>query len=73
MPKVSTLPKYGNQQIKELIMEYIHSQRDRKILYRRLVDGIQLERLAEEFGLTPRRLSDIIHEGEKELFSHLPG
>ena len=73
MPKVSTLPKYENTQIKALIMEHIHSQRDRRILYRRLVDGITFEKLAEEFNLTPKRIRDICHDSEDELFSHLPG
>lgn len=45
---------YSNSQIERVIDEYIHSERDRKILKRRLVDGICYEPLAEEFGLSVR-------------------
>ena len=64
---------YTNSQIKALIMEYIHSQRDRKILYRRLVDGITYEALAEEFQMSPRQIRNIIYKNEKILFAHFPG
>ena len=30
--------EYKNSQVRELIAEYIHSERDRKILERRLID-----------------------------------
>ena len=65
--------EYSNSQIKELILEYIHSQRDRKLLYRRLVDGITFERLAEEFELSPKQVRVIVHKQEQILFAHLPG
>ena len=32
--------EYSNSQIREIIGEYIHSERDRAILSRRLIDGI---------------------------------
>ena len=65
--------EYTNSQIRDLIREYIQSERDRKILYRRLVDGITFERLAEEFDLSVKQTRNIVHKGERELFSHLPG
>lgn len=65
--------EYTNSQIKELICEHIHSQRDRKILFRRLVDGITYERLAEEFDMSTVQVKRIIYKAEEKLFSHLPG
>ena len=56
---------YTNSQIKTLICEHIHSQRNRKILFRRLVDGITYERLAEEFSLSASQIKRIIHRCEK--------
>ena len=44
--------EYTNSQIAALIDEHIHSQRDRAILKRRLIDGICYEPLAEEFDLS---------------------
>ena len=65
--------EYTNSEIKALILERIHSARDRKILYMRLVDGITYERLGEEFQLTPRQIKNIVHKAEKILFPHLQG
>ena len=48
--------EYTNSQIRELIAEYIHSERDRCILRRRLIDGMTFEKLAEEFEMSPRQI-----------------
>ena len=60
--------EFKNSQIRELIAEYIHSERDRRILERRLIDGITYERLAEEFEMSPRQMRTIVHKAEKTLF-----
>lgn len=67
------MPEYTNSQIKALIDEYIHSERDRAILYRRLVDGICYEPLAEEFDMSDRQIKTIVYRCEKELYKHIPG
>ena len=64
--------EYTNSQIRDLIAEHIHSERDRKILQRRLIDGITIERLSEEFGLSPRNVRYILQKNENFLFSKLP-
>lgn len=64
--------EYTNSQIRDLIREYIHSERDRRLLFRRLVDGVTFERLAEEFDLSPRQVRTIVHRCETVLFRHLP-
>ena len=64
--------EYTNSQIRELIREYIHSERDRNILSRRLIDGITFERLAEEFDMSPRQIRAIVHREENILFKKLP-
>lgn len=65
--------EYSNSRIREIIAEYIHSERDRAILCRRLIDGITFEALAEEFGLSPRQTRAIVHKCEEKIFKHLPG
>jgi len=65
--------EYTNSQIKDLIREHIHSERDRRLLFRRLVDGITFERLSEEFSLSPKQARNIVHKQEEILFRHLPG
>lgn len=65
-------PEYTNSQIVNLINEYIHSERDRKILIRRLCDNICYEPLAEEFGLSVRQTKNIIYKGQEKVFRRLP-
>ncbi len=63
--------EYTNSQMVALIEEYIHSERDRKILKRRLIDGICYEPLAEEFDLTPRQVKNIVYRLQEKLFRHV--
>ncbi|MDE6679353.1 MAG: hypothetical protein K2K02_09975 [Ruminococcus sp.] len=57
----------SNSEISHLIDEWIHSERDRKILKRRFVDGINYERIAEEFSLSDRQVKNIIYKSENLL------
>ena len=63
--------EYLNSQVSYLIDEYIHSERDRKILKRRLIDGVFFEPLAEEFNLSVRRVKDIVYKGQEKIFTKL--
>jgi len=63
--------EYTNSQIRELIDDHIHSQRDRDILFDRLVNGLVFERLAEKYELSPRQVRTIVHRNEAILFKHI--
>lgn len=45
-----------------------HAERNREILYRRLVDGICYEPLAEEFNMSVRQIKNIVYAGENKIF-----
>ena len=60
-----------NSDISNAIDEWIKSERDRKILKRRLIDGICFEPLAEEFELSVRQVKNIVYKSENILFLHL--
>lgn len=62
---------YTNSEITALIDEYIHSERDRAILKRRLIDGVCYEPLAEEFGLSVVRTKTIVYKAQDRLLRHL--
>lgn len=62
---------YTNSQIRALIDEHIHSERDREILKRRLIDGICFEPLAEEFDMSVRQIKRIVYKAQDKLFKHL--
>lgn len=65
------MKEYSNTEIIHVIDEYIHSERDRNILKRRLIDGVCFEPLAEEFGLSVRQTKSIVYKCERKIFSHL--
>ena len=50
----------SNSELARLIDEWIKSERDRKILKRRLIDGICYEPLAEEFGMSVKQIIRIV-------------
>lgn len=56
------------QQIEFIIDERIHHERNRKILKRRLLDGICYEPLAEEFDMSVRQVKNIVYKCEAMLF-----
>lgn len=60
---------YTNSEIIKLIDETIHSERDRALLKRRLVDGIKHEQIAEEFDLSVRQVKNIVYKAERELLT----
>ena len=57
-------------QLRDLIDEWIFSERDRDILKRRLLDGITYERIAEEFNLSVRQTKNIVYRSEIKVFAH---
>lgn len=63
-----------NSEVQHLINEWIRSERDRKIVKRRLIDGIAYEKLAEEFydeyGLSVRQIKNIVYRSEVKIFCH---
>ncbi len=63
--------EYTNSEIKNIIDEWIHSERERKILYRRLIDGLTIEELAEEFDRSPRQMQRIINKLQTIVFLRL--
>ena len=65
------LDNITNSEIAHAIDEYIHKERDRAMLKRRLIDGICFEPLADEFNLSVRQTKNIIYKAESKLFKHI--
>lgn len=69
------LQRYSRDDIEHAIDQWIilrrHAERDRHILKRAMLDGISQERIAEEYGLSVRRVQDIIYQTQEILFKHL--
>lgn len=64
------MPELSRTQYETLIFEWIHSERDRELLKRRLLDGITYERLAEEFEISPQQAKRIVYRSEVILLKH---
>lgn len=71
MGKQRELEDVSNSDLSELINEWIKSERDRKILKRRLIDGILYDDLAEEFALSVRQVKNIVYKSQEKLFKNL--
>ena len=61
----------SRSEISALIDEWIFNERDRKILKRRLLDGICYEPLAEEFNLSVTQIKDIVYRSQRALFKRI--
>ena len=65
---------YTRSDIVFAINEYIvgrNAERDRKVMYRRLIDGICYEPLAEEFDMSVSQIKRIIYKCQDKIFKHL--
>ena len=65
------LDDISNHEIEQEFDKWIHSEMDRRILKRRLIDGICYEPLAAEFELSVRQIKTIVYKAEARLFRHL--
>ena len=63
--------EYTNSKVREVFGEYIHSERDRKIMIRRLIDDITLDLLSVEFQLSVSQVKRIVWKNSEIVFRHL--
>lgn len=61
----------SNTELSRIIDDWIRSERDRKIMKRRFIDGIRIEPLAEEFDLTVDRIKQIIYKHKAIIEQHI--
>lgn len=69
--KITEMVDMPRSEWEKLIDEWIFSERDRRILKRRLLDGICYEPLAEEFEMSDRQLKKIVYRLQNELFKRI--
>jgi len=61
------LEELSRTEIDSLIDEWIHHERDRQILKRRLLDGRTYEQLASEFDMSVRQIKSIVYKRQDLL------
>lgn len=59
---------YSNFEILSLILDRIHSVRDRRILCDRYVHGMTFEQIAEAYDLSVRQTKTIVYRGSDKIF-----
>lgn len=52
--------QYTNSQIASIINEQIHSERDRRIMRMKLIDGLTYEKIAETVEMSPRYIRSLV-------------
>lgn len=62
--------EYTNSRVREIIAEYIHSERDRQIMTDRLVNNVSIERLSEIYDLSVSQIKRIIQRDSRTIFKH---
>ena len=67
----STINEKSRSEWEGLILEWVHSEADRRMLVRYLLDGIRLERLAEEFDLSTVQCQKRVYLAKEQLFKHI--
>lgn len=62
--------KISTSELSYLIDEWIFNERNRKIVKRKMIDGITFEKLAEEFDLSVQQVKSIVYKSQAQLACH---
>ena len=65
-----TMDDLSRNDIEELIEQWIMNERNRKIMKRRLIDGVHFEKLAEEFELSVTQVKNIVYKNRARILQH---
>ena len=60
---------YSNSRLREIVADYIHSERDRNVLLRKYCDNRTIEQLGEEFELSDSQIKRILYRHSMTIFS----
>ena len=62
--------EYSNSRLREIVGDYVHDERARRIFLRKYQDNITLERIAEEEDLSVSQVKRIIKKHYISVFRH---
>lgn len=68
---MNKLQNISRNEIESTIDSWIFNERNRRLLQRRLIDGITLEQIADEFELSPRHVSTLVKQGTETVLAHI--
>ena len=61
---------YTNSRLREIVGEYVHDERARRVMLRKYQDNATLERIAEEEELSVSQVKRIIKKHYNTVFRH---
>ena len=62
--------EYSNSRLREIVADFVHDERARRIMIRKYQDNITLERIAEEEDLSVSQVKRIIKKHYISVFRH---
>lgn len=62
--------QYSNSRLREIVGEYVHDEKARRILIRKYADNATLEKIAEEEELSVSQVKRIIKKHYYTVFGH---
>ena len=62
--------EYSNSRLREIVADYVHDERARRIMLRKYEDNATLERIAEEEYLSVSQVKRIIKKHYDQVFRH---
>lgn len=63
--------EHGRQDYERVIDLWVRNERDRRALKRKYLDGICYEQIADELGISPRTVQNIVNRWRGTVESHL--
>ena len=65
--------EYSNSRLREIVGDYVHDERARRIMLRKYEDNATIERIAEEEELSVSQVKRIIKKHYISVFRHFDG
>ena len=65
---METPKRYSNSRLREIVEDYIHSERDRRILIEKYCNSRTIEQIAENFELSVSQVKRIITRDGQIIF-----
>lgn len=62
--------EYSNSRLREIVADFVHDERARRIMLRKYQDNATLERIAEEEDLSVSQVKRIIKKHYFSVFCH---
>lgn len=67
---MKNIDELSRNEIENLITQWVMNERNRRILKRRLIDGVHFDKLAVEFELSETQVKNIVYKNRTRILQH---